>query len=70
MQSRRAGEQQEQAERLPRALSPVQKKPLEPLASSKNNSRLLRSLRAWAALGTEALLKRQALPTGGTSLPA
>ena len=36
-------------------------------APSKNNSRPLRSLPAWAVLGKEALKKRRAFSTGGMS---
>jgi len=70
VQPRRVVELQERAGHLPPELAPGQKKPREPLWPMKNNSHLPRSLRAWAALGTEVPMKRQAFPAEETSLPA
>lgn len=71
MQSRRAAKPREQVGHLPRTLRSLMQKELPVrIALRKNNLRLPRSLRAWAESGTEALLKRRALPKGGTSLRA
>lgn len=45
-----------------------QQKVMEPLAMTKNSSHQPRSLRAWAELGREVRLERQASQTGGTLL--